>query len=146
MNDLPCILGKTSNCDPIVPPNGSLLNSLFYADDLVILSTSATGLQKIINALHSYSQNGFLDVNLKKIKTVIFQKQCRKSTMEKYSFYLNDSQISNASNYTYLGSTISSNGSFGLSKQIAAEKTRRCIFNTKKYLDFYKLPITICNK
>ena len=57
-----------------------------------------------------------------------------------------DSQISNASNYTYLGSTISSNGSFGLSKQIATEKTRRCIFNPKKYLDFYKLPITTWNK
>ena len=54
-----------------------------------------------------------------------------------------DSQISNASNYTYLGSTISSNGSSGLSKQIATEKT---IFNTKKYLDFYKLPITTWNK
>ena len=102
-------------------------------------------MQKIINALHSYSQNWFLDVNFKKTKTVTFQNQCRKSTIKKYSFYLNDSQISNASNYTYLGSTISSNGSFGLSKQIASEKTRRCIFNTKKYLDFYKLPITTWN-
>ena len=78
MNDLPCILGKTSNCDPIVLPNGSLLNSLFYADDLVLLSTSATGLQKIINALHSYSQNWFLDVNPKKTKTVIFQLRTEK--------------------------------------------------------------------
>ena len=66
--------------------------------------------------------------------------------MEKCSFYLNDSQISNASNYTYLGSSISSNGSFRLSKQTSTEKTRRCIFKTKKYLDFYKLPITISNK
>ena len=73
MNDLPCILGKTSNCDPIVLPNGSLLNSLFYADNLVLLSTSATGLRKIINALHSYSQNWFLDVNPKNLKQLYFK-------------------------------------------------------------------------
>ena len=39
MNDLLCILGKTSNCDPIVLPSGSLLNSVFYADDLVLYKT-----------------------------------------------------------------------------------------------------------
>ena len=67
-------LGEKSNCDPIVLPNGSLLNSLFYADDLVLLSTSATGLQKIINALHSYSQNWFLDVNPQKTKKQLYFK------------------------------------------------------------------------
>jgi hypothetical protein len=49
--------------------------------------------------------------------------------------------ILNAPDYTYLGSTISSNGSFALSKQISIDKTRRSISKTKKYLEFYKLPV-----
>jgi hypothetical protein len=61
-------------------------------------------------------------------------------------FFLNGSQIINAPDYTYLGSTISSNGSFALSKQISIDKTRRSISKTKKYLEFYKLPVTTCNK
>ena len=87
MNELPIALEKTDDCDPIILPNGPSLNSLFYADDLVLLSTSATGLQNIINTLHSYSQSWFLNVNAKKTKTIIFQKQCRKSTLEKHSFF-----------------------------------------------------------
>ena len=73
MNDLPCILGKTSNCDPIVLPNGSLINSLFYADDLVLLSTSATGLQKIINVYILIAKTGSSMLIPKKLKQLYFK-------------------------------------------------------------------------
>ena len=49
----------------------------------------------------------------------------------KHSFFLNDLQIDNVPSYSYLGSTISSNGSFITSKQKSVEKTRRSIFATK---------------
>ena len=42
--------------DPFVLPNGNKLNSLFYADDLIILSRSKVGLQNCLNELSSYSQ------------------------------------------------------------------------------------------
>ena len=37
-------------------PNGLPLNCLFYADDLILISRSAAGLQKQLNILHSYSE------------------------------------------------------------------------------------------
>ena len=40
--------------DPFVLPNGTKLNSLFYADDLIILSRSKLGLQNCLNELSSY--------------------------------------------------------------------------------------------
>ena len=87
-----------------------------------------------------------MSVNTKKTKVVIFQKKTRKSTLQKYSFFLNDSQIDIVQDYTYLGSTISSNGSFSNSKLKSADKTRRSIFATKRFLDFSNLPIRICNR
>ena len=40
--------------DPFILPNGTKLNSLFYADDLIILSRSKLGLQNCLNKLSSY--------------------------------------------------------------------------------------------
>ena len=40
--------------DPFVLPKGTKLNSLFYADDLIILSRSKVGLQNCLNELSSY--------------------------------------------------------------------------------------------
>ena len=138
LNELPHIL-DSQDTDPVTLPNGLPLNCLLYADDLVLISRSAAGLQNQINLLHKYSEKWLLTTNLKKTKTVIFQKQNRKSTREKYLF-------SNATEYTYFGTPFYSNGNFSISKQRLVEKTRRSIFACKKYLDFNRLPISMCNK
>ena len=89
-----------------------------------------------------------MSVNTQKSKVMIFQKQSRKSILQKQSFFLDDLQIDNVPSYSYLGSTctISSNGSFTISKQKSVEKTRRSIFATKRFLDYCKFPLKICNK
>ena len=144
-NELPCIL-DSHDTDPVTLPNGLPLNCLLYADDLVLISRSAAGLQNQITLLHKYCEKWLLTTNVKKTKTLIFQKQNRKSTREKYHFFLNGSELCNAQEYTYLGTTFYSNGNFSISKQKLVEKTRRSIFACKKYLDFSKLPISMCNK
>ena len=48
LNDIPSRLENTQGLDPITLPNGSRLNLLLYADDLVLISTSAVGLQRSI--------------------------------------------------------------------------------------------------
>ena len=88
LNDLPLILQNTNGLDLITLPNGSSLNSLFYADDLVLISTSASGLQKGINSMLQFCKDWMMSVNTKKTKAVIFQKKTRKSTLQKYSFVL----------------------------------------------------------
>ena len=75
LNDMPFNLDNSNETDPITLPNGVPLNCLFYADDLVLVSTIASGPQKQINILQKYSEKWLLKINLKKTKTVIFQKQ-----------------------------------------------------------------------
>ena len=72
----------------IIFPNGSKLNCLLYAEDLVLVSHSAKGLQKALSILAKYCNDWMLSVNPKKTKVVIFQKQCRKSTLDKYYFQI----------------------------------------------------------
>ena len=53
INNIPFSFEETLS-DPFVLPNGAKLNSLLYADDLVILSRSKVGLQNCLNMLSSY--------------------------------------------------------------------------------------------
>ncbi|KAK3521000.1 hypothetical protein QTP86_001622 [Hemibagrus guttatus] len=48
-----------------------------YVDDLVLLSPSVQGLQQNLDLLQQYCQTWALTVNLKKTKTIIFQKRSR---------------------------------------------------------------------
>ena len=54
--------------------NDKPLNCLMYADDIVLLSTSSTGLQDELNILSKYCKDWCPDVNVSKIKVWIFNK------------------------------------------------------------------------
>ena len=146
LDKFPRLLESSCHTDSITLPNGFPLNCLFYADDLILISRSAAGLQKQLNILHDYGEKWLLKINPKKTKTLIFQKQNRKSTRDKFSFFLNGTPIDKASQYSCLGITFSTNGSYANSKKVLVEKTRRSIFASKRYLDFNKLSINTCNK
>ncbi|KAI4877023.1 hypothetical protein NFI96_006215, partial [Prochilodus magdalenae] len=60
-------------------------------------------------------------------------------------FTINNTQIQQATSYTYLGTPISSTGSLGLAVKELREKARRALFTIKKSIQF-DIPITICLK
>ena len=91
----------SEHIDPFILPDGTKLSSLLYADDLVILSQTVTGLQNAINILNNFCNKSKLNVNLKKIKVVVFRKKQRKE--QKYKFFLNTNVIDIVNEYTYLG-------------------------------------------
>ena len=64
IKNLPCLFANTMS-DPFVLPNGTKINSLLYADDLIILSRSKIGLQNCLNALSSYCETWMLKINPK---------------------------------------------------------------------------------
>ena len=70
--------------DPFVLPNGTKLNSLLYADDLIILSRSKTGLQNCLDALAPYCNTWMMSINPKKKKKQDnnFSKTCKKKCFE----------------------------------------------------------------
>ena len=75
LGKFPRLLEPSRDTDSITLPNGLPVNCLFYADDLILISRSAAGLQKQQNILNDYSEKWLLKINLKKTKTLIFQKQ-----------------------------------------------------------------------
>ena len=79
--------------DPIILPNGLPLSCLFYADHVVLFSSGATGLQTSLNIFQQYCKNWKPSITFTKTKIMIFEKQCRKSTLEKYSFFIDDDHI-----------------------------------------------------
>ena len=141
LNDIPFLLDNSCDTDSVILANGLPLNCLFYADDLVLISRSASGLQKQIDILQNYVGKWLLKINPHKTKVLIFQKQNRKATREKHSFFLNGNQIVNTPEYTYLGTTFNSNGSFATSKKNLVEKSRRSVFACKRYIEFNKLSL-----
>lgn len=81
LNEIPTLL-DAENTDPVLLPDGSRLNCLLYADDLVLISHTATGLQTALNTLAQFCSDWLLNINPKKTKVLIFQKKLRKSTLD----------------------------------------------------------------
>ena len=91
LNNLPHLFENTLS-DPFVLPNGKKINSLLYADDLVIPARSKTGLQNC--------DKWKLKINLKKTKIMIFQKRPKKSIDIKFN--IGSESIEIVQEYTYL--------------------------------------------
>ena len=113
LNEIPNLLKACNSIEPIILPNGSPLSCLFYADDVFLFSSSlCTGLQTSLNIFQQYCKNWKLLLNLKKTKITIFEKRCGKSTLKKYSFFIDNNPFEISQDYSYLGLSVCANGNF----------------------------------
>ena len=88
------------------PAIGSI-NSLFWADDLVMFSDSEIGLQKMLKTLEIYCKENELTVNTKKTKCMVFNKAGR---LLLRPFYLNNIHLECVRVYKYLGFIVTPSG------------------------------------
>ena len=137
-NELPFSLNKTETSDSFILPDGTKLNSLLYADDLIILSRSKHGLQNCLNTLNHFCKSWKLDVNLKKTKVMIFQNKTRK--LQNQNFYLDDRLVETTQEYTYLGVKLTSTGNFTAAKKQLSEKGLYALFGIRKYSNINRFP------
>ena len=77
---------------------GVMVPLLLYADDLILMSKSASGLQKQLDALASFCEQGLSTVNLSKTKVVFARQQ---SAM--CDFRLNGAVVERVDSYRHLG-------------------------------------------
>ena len=82
------------------PTKRRKLNSLLYADHLVILSRSKIGLQNCLDFLSSHCSTWLLSINPKKNKVMIFQKRAKKYIDS--NFHIDNEPVEIVQNYTYL--------------------------------------------
>ena len=91
------ISGLDIHCDP-VHLNETPLSCLFYADDLVLLSSSKEGLQTCLNKLSDFCHKWKLLVNFNKTKCMLFNTQGR---LIQHKFNTDEHIIENVRNYCY---------------------------------------------
>ena len=113
---------------PSVLPNGTKLNSLFYADDLIILSRSKLGLQNCLNKLSSYCNSWMLKINPKNTKIMVFQKGSFRAKAH------------------LVFSGISSPGNFTFSLEHFRQKALHDVFSLRRHTDFSKLKPSLASK
>ena len=130
INDLPNIFNE--HCKPI-KLNSSSINCLLYADDLVLLSETAEGLQNCFDKLSSYCDQWNLEVNTDKTKVMIFNKRNR-LLKHQYNFYFNNLDIEVVYNYKYLGVDFKPNGKFDLAKETFYKKATKTFYYIRKII------------
>jgi hypothetical protein len=69
------------------------INQMFLADDLVLVSESAQGLQKCIDISIRYCFDWKLCVNIDKTKVMIFPQNTLNESMYMYGFYNNHNTV-----------------------------------------------------
>uniref|UniRef100_A0A3B1JC70 ribonuclease H n=1 Tax=Astyanax mexicanus TaxID=7994 RepID=A0A3B1JC70_ASTMX len=121
---------------------GGEVKFLLYADDLVLLSPTAQGLQQHLDLLEQYCQNWALAVNLKKTKVMIFQKKPR-CQEHRYQFSLGSTALEHTMQYTYLGLIINASGSFSSAVNALKDKAHRAMYAIRRKFFNIDIPIPI---
>ena len=83
------------------------INCILWADDIILLSETEEGLNKLLSELNTYSGNNHLKVNTDKTKCMIFNKTGR---LMRRDFYLGNTKLENVRSYKYLGLKITPSG------------------------------------
>jgi hypothetical protein len=128
VNDIPTLFDKT--CLPVLLENRRI-SCLLYADDIVLLSETAGGLQKSLNLLQEHCENIGLTINTSKSKIMTFCKGGKKSNQ---SFTVGGETLDIVDNYKYLGIVFTPSGSFTAAKEHLYKKSLKAHFKLKKAL------------
>ena len=83
---------------------GVHLKDLRYADDTALLSTTSTGLEKLIKSVKEHSDEKGLFLNIKKTKLMDIDK------IKEARIAIDGEEIERVSNFEYLGARIEANG------------------------------------
>ena len=83
------------------------LNSIIWADDILILSDSVEGLNLKLETLNLYCHENVLKINTEKTKCMTFNKTGR---IIRRNFFLGDTKLENVRSYKYLGLVFTPSG------------------------------------
>ena len=119
MSDLPNHLSINNG----IEIDGTHFTHLLYADDIVLISNSAAGLQNSIDSLHKFCAKWHLIVNILKTKVM------KIGTKSSINFIYNTQSIENVDTYKYLGHIITNN-----QKRIHHKVTSHLITQAQKAL------------
>ncbi len=132
INDLPRELDKMSANQPSL--EGKKISCLLYADDLILFSKSASGLQRLISETENFCNKWQLTINVKKTKILIAHK---KQSNNQCEFYLYGKTVEIVKSFCYLGLEIDCRGSFKKAIERLYSKAFRAYMGVRSNFNFY---------
>ena len=111
IDDFEELIMGTEGCD-LPQLHNTPIPPLMYADDLLLVSTSAEGLQKQLDALEPYSTRWCLTVNVDKTKAMVFRPTPR-SCRHTQPFTYQGEPIEQVDSFRYLGVVLHCTQPFG---------------------------------
>ena len=100
-------LVETNECNPVTLEEGTLLSCLIWADDILLMSKSKSGMDNMLSALKSFSEDNGMTLNIKKTKVMTFNKNGRHV---RETFYFGQDKIETTRQYKYLGFLVTPSG------------------------------------
>ena len=130
LNDISSYLDKNKG----VTVGDIIICYILFADDLILVSETSTGLQKLIDGLENYCEQWEVLVNLTKTKISIFNKRYADPNA-KVHFKFNNTEIIQTECYEYVGITFSTNKpTFKANYQCVRDKSLRATYLARKLL------------
>ena len=111
-----------------VPLMGTTLNMMMFADDIMLLSTSAEGLRKQLETLEDDCSKWNLQINAAKTKVSVF------GTNYTHQFHCNSLPLEVVEDYKYLGLWISKKINFKKAIHYISRQSKKVIFALKQFL------------
>ena len=122
---------NNSNTDPIKIGNTNI-NSLLFADDIVLLSNSEQGLQNSLDCLSKFCDSWKLEVNRQKSKVIVFNSNGK--SHNRY-FKFKEEYLESVKSYCYLGITLKYTGNVGMTSNMLMDWAGKPGSKLKKLLD-----------
>jgi hypothetical protein len=131
INDIPKILDKISANQPLL--KDIKISCLMYADDLVLISRTQSGLQKLISATESFCNKWQLTINVDKTKILIIHKR----TPLPYKWLVYRKEIEIVQSFCYLGFELNSQGTFNKCIERLSNKAHQAYMSIREQFNFH---------
>ena len=125
MSDLPKILDVDLNS---TNPTEEYPSCLIWADDIILLSESEDGLNKMLKSMESYCIQNELTVNTDKNKCMIFNKTGR---LIRKTFTFNNNTLEIVRSYKYLGFLVTPSGEINSGLNDLRDRAMKAFFKLK---------------
>ena len=125
------------SCEPIEIQD-RYINHFMYADDLVLLSYSKTGLQNCLLKLQAFSKEKHLTISTDKTKIMIFNYSGR---LYKQDFFVDNQKLEVVNTFCYLGFDVKASGVVSAARETLYSKANKAMRPLKGAIGRFDIPV-----
>ena len=129
-------------CDPVILQQRKISHFL-YADDLVIVSQTKTGLQRCLDKTYQFAKDNLLTISVKKSKSMVFNQSGK---FIRDTFKLGKENMEPVQEFCYLGVDIKCSGTVRHASNVLNDKGNKALRPIMCAIARFKIPTKIAIK